>query len=290
MQTKDTTILVCCHKKDYFCNNEGFLPIQVGKALHPELDLGIIGDNTGDNISDLNPNFCELTAHYWYWKNGVITKYIGLNHYRRYFDFSRKAPFGTSYYNVSEDTIIKEEPTLPNLNKIFENYDIILPIPIIYPYSLYTDYCAAHISNDARMLEQVVHELYPEYDSSYKKVMYNNNKLSHYNMFITKDKIFEDYSKWLFDILFEVKKRIFISQYADQARVFGYMSERLLNVYVKHNNLKVKYLPIVKVIDIPNFTLIQNFAIAVKHSITAYFLTKHHPLIGEIIHHKLNKL
>lgn len=65
--SQDTTVLVCCHKKDYWYDGPGFLPIQVGKALS-NIDLGIQGDNTGDNISSKNPNYCELTAHYWYWK------------------------------------------------------------------------------------------------------------------------------------------------------------------------------------------------------------------------------
>lgn len=63
-----------------------------------------------------------------------------------------------------------------------------------------------------------------------------NNKLSAYNMFITKNSTFEEYSNWLFDILFEVERRVKISSYADQARIFGYMSERLLNVFVRYKN------------------------------------------------------
>ena len=77
-------ILVCCHKQDVMASQEPYMPIHVGKALHPELDLGIQGDNTGDNISEKNPLYCELTALYWVWKN-VDADYKGLFHYRRAF-------------------------------------------------------------------------------------------------------------------------------------------------------------------------------------------------------------
>lgn len=38
--------------------------------------MGYIGDNTGDNISLRNPNYCELTGLYWAWKN-LKCDYIG---------------------------------------------------------------------------------------------------------------------------------------------------------------------------------------------------------------------
>ena len=67
-------ILVCAHKPYPNTRNEGiYQAIQVGKALHPELDMGYINDNTGDNISEKNPYWCELTALYWGWKNIVDT-------------------------------------------------------------------------------------------------------------------------------------------------------------------------------------------------------------------------
>lgn len=84
---KNVKILVCCHKHDITPKQEPYLPIHAGKALHPELDLGITGDDTGDNISLKNPNYCELTAMYWAWKNLKDVDIIGLCHYRRYFDF-----------------------------------------------------------------------------------------------------------------------------------------------------------------------------------------------------------
>ena len=62
-------ILVACHKADPNIRHDDiYMPIQVGKALHPELDLGFQCDNTGDNISEKNGSYCELTALYWAWK------------------------------------------------------------------------------------------------------------------------------------------------------------------------------------------------------------------------------
>lgn len=281
--SEDFTILVCCHKKDFFCKGKGFLPIQVGKALNNELDLGIQGDDDGDNISEENPNFCELTAHYWYWKNAKKTKYVGLNHYRRYFALNTKLPFGTSFLNVQEAMLKNETLGLNKLPKILKNHDIILAKPIIYPYSLFDDYCHAHIINDLKILQDVIHELSPEYDKSFDQVMHHNNKLSHYNMFITTNEIFEDYSEWLFKILFEVRNRVKISQYQDQARIFGYMSERMLNVYVHHKKLRIKYSPILKVCEDYNYGKFQNFAIAVKHTLSASLFTRKHSWIGRFI-------
>lgn len=43
-------------------------PIQTGKAA-TGLDLGILSDDTGDNISSKNPYYGELTCWYWVWKN-----------------------------------------------------------------------------------------------------------------------------------------------------------------------------------------------------------------------------
>ena len=78
-------ILVACHKADHAIRqDDNYMPIQVGKALHPELNLGFQCDNTGDNISSMNPYYCELTGMYWMWKN-TSADIIGLVHYRRYF-------------------------------------------------------------------------------------------------------------------------------------------------------------------------------------------------------------
>ena len=67
-QQNKVKILVAIHKPDKVYGDKVYMPIQVGKSLS-EFNLGFQGDNTGDNISEMNSMFCELTAHYWAWKN-----------------------------------------------------------------------------------------------------------------------------------------------------------------------------------------------------------------------------
>ncbi len=130
----DIDILVCCHKKDFFLKEKPFLPIQVGKDLS-NIDLGIQGDNTGDNISKLNPCYCELTAHYWYWKNMPIAKYVGLNHYRRYFGFGLQTTPGVPYRNITvNDISISKWTQLPDFDKLFNRNGIVMSQPNVYPY------------------------------------------------------------------------------------------------------------------------------------------------------------
>ena len=77
-------ILVCAHKDTFVKNDKLYIPIQVGKETS-NCSLNFQGDNEGDNISKRNESYCELTAHYWAWKNLKEFDIIGLCHYRRYF-------------------------------------------------------------------------------------------------------------------------------------------------------------------------------------------------------------
>ena len=83
-------ILVACHKPGEVYQNEVYVPIQAGRALYKgikELEW-MEGDDTGDNISNKNTKYSEMTVQYWAWKNLKDVEYIGFCHYRRYFDFT----------------------------------------------------------------------------------------------------------------------------------------------------------------------------------------------------------
>lgn len=69
LPNKGITIGIAMHKPAPIPHGRTYLPIHVGAAIHPDVLTEIQQDNTGDNISELNPYYCELTALYWLWKN-----------------------------------------------------------------------------------------------------------------------------------------------------------------------------------------------------------------------------
>jgi hypothetical protein len=214
------------------------MPIQGGKAI-ANVDLGIQGDDTGENMSEKNPHYCELTVLYWAWKNLKGVDYIGLDHYRRYFKFSRRSDKNIKdFFLTGKDIDFK-------LNRHLGKYDIILAKPSLCTHPLSTDYSIYHYSDDYRLFKKTIKDLFPDYFSSFCDIMEYNNKISRFNMFITRWEIFDDYCKWLFPILEELEKVIDISRYSVyQARVLAFMAERLLNIYVLEKKLKVKYYPV----------------------------------------------
>ena len=130
-------ILVCCHKKDICVKQEPYMPIHVGHALHSETNLGMQCDDEGDNISLKNGSYCELTGMYWAWKNLKNVDIIGLNHYRRYFDFDKKWPqFSADKRFVATEEFLKQGYQFPDIEIILQKYDIILPVARHWPRCL----------------------------------------------------------------------------------------------------------------------------------------------------------
>ncbi len=246
---KKTIVFICTHKEVKLPQHEFFMPIQAGAGIVNEV-LPYTSDNTGDNISVKNKNYCELTCHYWVWKNLKDINIVGLNHYRRYFDFGKSfSRFAPDRSFISVDNFLSKQYQFPNLEKLFVDFDIILPNTRNYPYSMATQYANFHIAEDWNIMKEVIMELSPEYIPAFEKTMEHRNYSSNYNMFITKWKYFDEYSGWLFKILFEVEKRCKIPLNLIQSRIFGYMSERLINVYCEYKHLRIKHVPIIVPID-----------------------------------------
>lgn len=246
-------IIVCCHKKDIFKESDTFLPIQVGKSL-ANSDLGFIGDDTGENISWKNASYCELTGMYWAWKNLKGVDYIGLCHYRRYFDFNH---IGRKYFPLT--TIETEKFNLLNLeinDRSIEWLDKggwIVAKPVHLYTSLYFQYCGDHISTDFKVLGDAIRNTLPHhFFQAFWDSQMRSNIFSPYNMFIMPWSQFDKYCNWLFGLLKSVEDEIDISNYSSfQKRVFGYLAERLLNLYIYAEGIRTMKIPILKISDEP---------------------------------------
>lgn len=232
----DIKILVATHKKYWMPNDDVYLPLHVG--MEGKEDLGYLGDNTGDNISTKNANYCELTGLYWAWKN-LKCDYIGLCHYRRYFgniEFVKNILI-KNRFNKKINYIYSKKDYETLLNK----YDIILPQKLyFYKYDIYKCYEIGHNIKDLNRCYDIICEQFPEYKEAFEITMHKNS-LYAYNMFATKKHLFDEYMQWLFNILFTLEKRIDISNYDSyQKRVYGFLSERLFNVWIEKNKDRLK--------------------------------------------------
>ena len=227
----DIKIIIATHKTYQMPKDSMYLPLQVG--AEGKADLGYVKDNSGDNISERNANYCELTGLYWAWKN-LDADYIGLAHYRRH--FCLKSSKGDKWQKI----LTKEQ-----LEPLLQKNDIILPNPRNYFIETnYDQYVHAHHAEDLDTTREILQERYPDYLPIYDDYM--KRTIGHrFNMFIMKKEIFDAYCSWLFEILFELEKRLDISDYSkNDARVFGFVSERLIDVWIENNKLSYLEMPV----------------------------------------------
>lgn len=223
---KKIQILVAQHKETEVFKNEVYTPIHVGKSLS-KLDLGILDDATGDNISRLNPYFCELTAQYWAWKNIHDVEYIGLCHYRRYFE---------------------KEFTAENIDEEMKDCDVILAKRLYMPNSPLQGISIYHTPEDAYVFYDYMMARYPEQKLQFESFFLKKNWGNAYNMFVCKKDVFDDFCKWQFSILMDLFKIVPMSPYTREKRLMGYYAENMFPYYVMLNHLKVKEIPIVSMI------------------------------------------
>lgn len=235
----NTRIIVATHKEYWMPSDSIYCPLHVGAEGKTDedgapLDLGYIKDNSGDNISSKNKNYCELTGLYWAWKN-LNADCIGLAHYRRH--FTLRPGRGDK----------KDKPiTGRELEGLLIENDVLLPKKRNYFIETnYSQYAHAHHAIDLDTTRDILAEKYPEYVKAFDRSMKKTTG-HRFNMFIMKRDKFDAYCDWLFDILFELENRLDISDYnANDSRVFGFVSERLLDVWINTNHIKYKDIPYV---------------------------------------------
>lgn len=246
-------ILVGYHKPAYLLKSDVLVPIHLGRALATKASKdgqmsqedyqwmldNMIGDDTGDNISHLNREFCELTAIYWAWKNYDKLgnpDYIGFMHYRRVLSFSANKDTNVNY---SRDILSEIDSFNDNLTKAIENYDLFIPKvhsvedasqskSILKHYNKY----AYHYPNGLHILKDTLKDnavfLYNVFDD------YFEGKNAYFtSIFIMKKDDFFTYANTIFNILFKVKKQLHLSNTNQQEiRAIAYIGEYLTGLFL----------------------------------------------------------
>lgn len=221
---RNIRVVVAAHKPYRMPEDPVYLPVQVGAA--GKEPLGFTRDDTGDNISARNASFCELTGLYWAWRN-LSADAVGLVHYRRHF----KGAHGIA--------------TGAELARLLAGHDVVLPRARNYFIeSTYSQYVHAHHACDLDVTRKILEERHPAYVAAFDAVM-KSTKGHRFNMFVMRRDAFDAYCAWLFDVLFELERRLDVSAYsAYDARVFGFVGERLLDVWLRVRGATCVELPV----------------------------------------------
>lgn len=229
---EDTSIYVVTHNDYNVFSDEDYVPITVGN-YHKDIFLW---EQQGDNISYLNSKINECTAIYWIWKNDH-SKIVGTNHYRRYF------------YN--NELRCRENRLCGAVSEhILEEYDMIVYKAAVPNNQTVEEEMRSDLSNDAfiygykRMVEGLK-KYQPEYIDDFYAVM-SSKECCYCNMLVAKKELFDSYCEWLFSFLILVAEQADVSKYnSHDARVVGFFAERMLSIWLHHNNdLRTKPLPV----------------------------------------------
>ena len=215
-------IIVATHKSFQMPEDKMYLPVHVG-AEGKDLDLGYQKDNEGDNISSLNPSFCELTGLYWAWKN-LPADFIGLVHYRRYFKGKGKGK------DLFAQILSHDEA-----RAILKDHTVIVPQKRhYYIETLYKHYAHNHYIDELDTAASILAEKYPQYKPAYDKAI-NRTWGYMFNMMVMRKDLLDEYCTWIFDILFELSGRLNKEgQTGFEARFPGRVSERLFNAWLTY--------------------------------------------------------
>ena len=241
---KNIKLLVSVYKAKCEPVGNFIVPVSAGAALYgKDDDTVVLRDDTGDNISNRNSQYCELTVQYWAWKN-LECDVCGIMHRRRYFDFSenmlytrgstKKPPKPYRIFDSPNKSVLEHiNADFDTISSLTDRYRVIAGVRenIFQSAEDYYNRKDRVEFDDMGLLREIIGEKYPEYMRAAEK--YLNGKYSYFcNMFIMDKALFDKYSEWLFGILTEYEKRK-PREYM-YAREQGKIAERLFGIYMTY--------------------------------------------------------
>lgn len=216
------------HKSLYLPVNAGSLSTSTDEWIKNNI---IFETSSTDNIAELNRKINELTAIYWFWKNVNWKKYryVGFQHYRRFF-------------------------VLDLLDDYYE-YDAIVSLPLPMKFSVRTKstskiehlelsiedgYKLCHNISDFVELEKLIPQQFKLEWNTWKSLKY---MFAPCNMFLIKTEYFHNYCSELFSYIFSLNSTLNLDGRDNyQNRAMAFLSERLTSFWFWRNryNLKTK--------------------------------------------------
>lgn len=237
---RQIVVAVAAHKPYRMPDDPAYMPIHVGAALHPDVNLGpgFQRDDEGNSISELNPYYSELTALWWIWKN-VGAEYKGVVHYRRHLgspNATRQRSQDPFERIATGHELLTAATTTGVVVAKKRNYLI---------ETVYDHYSHTFEGEQFDVCRAVLTDLHPEYVAAWDRLM--RSRSAHvFNMFVMRNALFDSYCSWLFPVLEELCKRLDPKQYdAFGARYPGRVSERLLDPWLWVNGIEPSELPVV---------------------------------------------
>ena len=219
---KSVKVIVATNNKYRMPSDEMYLPVHVGAA--GKKSIGYQRDDEGENISGLNPYFCEITGLFWAWKN-LEADYIGLVHYRRHFSFH---PLRRDKWRA----VLKKE----DIERYLGAIKVFVPKKRRYFIeTLYSHYAHTHYAVQLDETRKIIEQRYPEYLHSFDMVMKKRGGYM-FNMMIMDRELLDEWCSWLFSVLFELKERLGEESLTPfHRRYCGRISEIIFNVWLQQN-------------------------------------------------------
>lgn len=245
-EAQDLRIFVTTHKPVQVPRGSVFQPVQVGPGTKTSRFGNSFHDDEGDNISALNPSYCEMTTQYWAWKN-TSSEYVGFCHYRRYFSFSDTPYKENAYGEVMDDYIDADAVARYGLDdeharRFVEGFDIVTTAfhdLRSFPGAFSTPrehYAAAPLLNvaDLDRCMDIVRRLRPDFAPDVEAFL-AGHRACFCNMYVLRRSLFDDYCSFVFPVLEEFCREADMTHYGREAlRTPGHLAERLFNVWYLH--------------------------------------------------------
>ena len=205
MAFKDIDIFVFAHRDFEIAPENPCYKLVTIEDFKTDIPLDRIMCNVEeDPLLLMEHGYSEGARLHYVWQHVPVKRYVGISHYRRYFDFF---------------------DDIPDMDVIFKDHDAILPKFNLGWPSVGIQYTACHCGDDLSVVMDVIRDLYPEYYNTAVEAL-NSEKFYPCNMFVLTRAMFDEYCSFMYGVLGEYDRRM------------GFRTDTDILAHVESNKLK----------------------------------------------------